>query len=401
MILECGHCGAPLDVKENARLTKCRYCGVTSERQRLRTIAAATPRDFHPPKVWVPPASAEADSNVPLEYKKQKGSPGCAIAVVLVLLTGAAIGGYKLLHYAAFSPKDLARTTLDGPYQAWCKERPTGHEMTDWCVVKLKTERYDFVNVTWKPSHPDHASGFHLATNSGSKDDGLGERISRALPGGLDSNGTWSWPGVNVNVSPTGGMNATVDPEKSPTWKRQIDALWRIFLHAAFGAGTLPAPPELRELLGGGYPFGDLAKVSPKTPIDQAPAAVRAIFPAAAVEQEGGVEIRIGLDHPLFRQVALKWPNQRGATLNDVAFLPTPAYEGKRKALATCLAGRLRVSPKVQETDYLKKKENYHFVLGKLWLYVSEDRTYFGGHDDTVDTTQWKEIVSAFDACRG
>ncbi|HVK69735.1 MAG TPA: hypothetical protein VM694_34995, partial [Polyangium sp.] len=81
MILECRHCGAPLDVKPDAALTKCRYCDTTSERRLLRTVAAETPRDFRPPKQWVPPPHVPAASNQPLTY--HSASPRAAVIGVL------------------------------------------------------------------------------------------------------------------------------------------------------------------------------------------------------------------------------------------------------------------------------------------------------------------------------
>lgn len=87
MILECGHCGAPLDVREGVSITKCKYCGKSNERQRMRTISAQTPRDFRPPQQWIPPTQFPAPSNLPLKYH------GNRAPLVIALVTFAAIAG--------------------------------------------------------------------------------------------------------------------------------------------------------------------------------------------------------------------------------------------------------------------------------------------------------------------
>jgi hypothetical protein len=55
MILECSNCGAPLDVKEGVRRTRCHYCGQTTEAEKLGKVAEKTPEDWVPPQNWTPP----------------------------------------------------------------------------------------------------------------------------------------------------------------------------------------------------------------------------------------------------------------------------------------------------------------------------------------------------------
>ena len=94
MILECGHCGAPLDVREGVSITTCKYCGKANDRQRMRTIAAETPRDFRPPPKWIPPAQFPAPSNIPLEYHRNKGAVAKPFVFVwLAFAIGMAIVG--------------------------------------------------------------------------------------------------------------------------------------------------------------------------------------------------------------------------------------------------------------------------------------------------------------------
>jgi DNA-directed RNA polymerase subunit RPC12/RpoP len=46
MLLACNNCGAPLDIKEGERTSKCRYCKATSRTDALKTVAPTTPPDW-------------------------------------------------------------------------------------------------------------------------------------------------------------------------------------------------------------------------------------------------------------------------------------------------------------------------------------------------------------------
>jgi len=63
VLIECGHCGAPLEAEEGERRATCAYCG----RQQRVTSARAMhqPAGWKAPAQWTPPASAAAPS-IPL-----------------------------------------------------------------------------------------------------------------------------------------------------------------------------------------------------------------------------------------------------------------------------------------------------------------------------------------------
>jgi hypothetical protein len=398
LIVECGHCGAPLDVRENVRVTKCRYCGVTNERQKLRTIAAETPADFKPPPVWHPPPHVAADSSVELKYRK-KGNPGCVVVFLLLLIGGIGFGVYKMGKRVAFHPRDLANAKLEGTYKQFCAKQVAASEMENWCIIYLRTGGYDFVNVTWKPEFPDHASGFVVAIDRKNPPrETIKERFASIIPGGLDEHGSWRWPGINVNVGDDSSFSVTTEPDKAPKWKKQVDLLFKIFLYAAFDIGGAPDKVELKEVLGADYSLKDLLKIDPMTTIDKAEETVRKVFPAAALDMSSsGIEVHVGLDHPLLSQVELKWNNRKDAKLDGVSFRATKAYQAKRKDLVTCLTKKMGINPVVNETDYLKKKENYHFVIGKMYLYLPETYAYTGSDHDPAS---WKTMINGLDACR-
>lgn len=69
MLIECSYCGAPLDVRPNELVTRCRYCNTSSQVQATRTVAQQTPPDWRPPRQWTPPAHVPADSARTLVYQ--------------------------------------------------------------------------------------------------------------------------------------------------------------------------------------------------------------------------------------------------------------------------------------------------------------------------------------------
>ena len=105
MLIECDHCGAPLDVKEGARTSKCRYCGKTSQIKGLRTVALETPKDWQPPKTWTPPDHMPAP-HAPLAYH----APAAARKVVA--LTGS-LTGFITLAVAGWVAYQATRAPLD------------------------------------------------------------------------------------------------------------------------------------------------------------------------------------------------------------------------------------------------------------------------------------------------
>lgn len=109
MLIECDNCGGPLDVKEGATTSKCRYCGKTSRVKSLRTVALETPKDWQPPKTWTPPDHMPAP-HAPLAYH----APAAAGKVVALsggftALVTMAIGGW--VAYRAMAPLDALKNS--------------------------------------------------------------------------------------------------------------------------------------------------------------------------------------------------------------------------------------------------------------------------------------------------
>ena len=71
MLIECTHCGAPLDVKADERRTTCAYCGRLQEVRSARTMEQ--PAGWKAPQQWTPPARFAAAST-PLQRDLQRAA---------------------------------------------------------------------------------------------------------------------------------------------------------------------------------------------------------------------------------------------------------------------------------------------------------------------------------------
>jgi hypothetical protein len=91
MLIECNHCGAPLDVKTGEGVAKCTYCGTSSQVKALRTVAPVTPEGWKPPAQWTPPPNFAADSAKVLVYHAGTAARGVVRAVMLLVFVLAIV----------------------------------------------------------------------------------------------------------------------------------------------------------------------------------------------------------------------------------------------------------------------------------------------------------------------
>lgn len=87
MLVECSHCGAPLDVRDGVRLVKCAYCDHANRVRSMHTIAAEAPPGWKPPPQWTPPPNKRAPVHQALVYHATKPPRRGLLAGVAVLLT--------------------------------------------------------------------------------------------------------------------------------------------------------------------------------------------------------------------------------------------------------------------------------------------------------------------------
>lgn len=68
MLAQCSHCGAPLQVSDNARNVTCTYCDHVNRVRTMHTLSMNVPQGWTPPPAWTPPAHMPAKAERPLPY---------------------------------------------------------------------------------------------------------------------------------------------------------------------------------------------------------------------------------------------------------------------------------------------------------------------------------------------
>lgn len=404
MLVECGHCGAPLAVERKARRTKCRYCGAIDERARLRAIAEETPKDFKPPKVWTPPVHAAADSTKPLPYRGGTNPVflwGLAVVIVAAVIGIPMLVESKIWHTR---PEALEHATPIGSRKDVAK-RLGGKAFETEVDVELNSDRYEKLSIRYPNATDEVPTSLTLEVRRGQKaDPAARELLSAQLNGGLDDHDGWDWGGVRLSTG-TGGLYGKVEGTEDPALrKRRILAMWSLLMGAAFDPALTPAPEEMREVLGGGYPVSGLLKISPTTTIDHVKAAVLAAFPGALVEAKTQMRVTIPLDHPYLRAVEMEWFVEVGGTLAGANFQAKSSFAAGREPFARCLAQTLG-TPHEVIVDPIAGTKSFTFYPGNAWLEVTSGLSMhaWGVHNVpvTVDVDVWAKIVHALDACRG
>lgn len=132
MIIECGHCGAPLNVKENDTLARCCYCGKTQRVRTARTTMQHTPANWQPPPQWVPPPQFSAQS-IPLRFDPSKTVRKVVIIIAVVsIVTGIvpiACVVAVMIGAVASSPSTPSRPDRDPPRES----KPLKERASDIC----------------------------------------------------------------------------------------------------------------------------------------------------------------------------------------------------------------------------------------------------------------------------
>ena len=412
MIVECGHCGAPLDIDEGSRVIRCRYCGSKNERRSARTVAAETPADFVPPAKWRPPAEFPADSSTELAYSKGSNI-GCFL-VAGTLLVPCVFALVAWLHdrtgIAGTEPAKLATLeTLDGTASDFARALSASSSDATHASTRLHSDRYQYLSFTWDDKQRDHPESFSITLRDGQSADAAARaKLASMLRGGLDAQGSWRWDKVSIGVSPNGVVTAYSDATDHPQWKRQLDDAWRIVLSAVFGVGTPPGKREMLEAMGAGYPTADLAKIEMTTTVDEAAEKMRALFPGAIVTMQGEVEVVVAVDHPLFASAKLRWMNTRGATYDRIDFSPlggADAFEPKRRGLVLCMSKWLGGASATDE-DFVHHIQSYAWSLEgarvdvtRYALSISLSHTRTAAPSDDTGAAVSKAIA-AIDGCR-
>ncbi len=399
VLLQCAHCGAPLDVRDAVTIVKCGYCGYKTERARFVTIAEKTPETFAPPKVWRPPAHVPASSDADLPYKKKLSFGGVLFIVAMVAL-GPSIVAFALLHDSGtFSPKVdvLAGKSIDGTPAALAVTFGGGRVSDTSLYIKLDHPEIDQIYFTWEKRAPSHPYNIGFIVRQGKMvPSAVCARLAETL--GVFGDKYWNLGGASVSCDPSGTLSAHVSVPKDAArddhgrWKKRVDTLYRVVIDALLGAKPSVTNDELRRVLGAGYAVSDLARVDIEVEVDVAAAMLQKAL-NGAVNTDDGQRFTIQLAGTPLPQVSLSWTNSKGGKLSSGTF-----YSADQKTLgagqakvAACLTKTLG-TPEIHETDHLKKTVYYSFAR-QIHLYDAYVSV------QTTNNATWKAFINGLDGC--
>lgn len=427
MIVECGHCGAPLDVKEGRQYTKCTYCKKTSERRNLKTIQQQTPAGWRPPSVWTPPAHVPANSNVPLQYAAAAtvapvimtfvllGVGGAVAAGVAVSVAARKKGGPGILPdgKSRVATSVLAKITLEETPEKLAKLTGVAMDAQHSMRVPISHPNWEAVTFRWDPDHLDHVKDFYFNANDSPSVEG--RKTLKSLLGRRWEKDGFQWEGVGLNMSDKGdhlGANVTIDQHgkekaENPLWKKQTETVWKLARHAVLGAGDAPTKKELRDYVGLGYSMADLAKVDVDADIDLADETVKKVFPGAVRNLFIDLNYKVAIDHPWYSHVEIGWANKKGAKVKELEIRPPLGTNNKwpsQKALDDCMTATFGKPDRVYQGEHLggSKDTTWKPAAGGS-IRVYEHMVVVALRDNPfakpMPKDVWLKAVAAFDQC--
>ncbi len=376
MIVECGHCGAPLDVREGRRYTRCGYCKKTSEQRMLRTIEPQTPPNWRPPAVWTPPAHVPANSAVPLRHAATAAVAPIIIAIVVFAIGGAvAVGAIASASrrkapifgpgaggVARKEPAALAKVTLaESPEEL---QKLTGVPMDAHFSMRvpLAHPNWEAVTFRWDKDHLEHVKDFYF--NATSSPSGEARKKLKALLDRRWGKDGFNWEGCGLYVSEKGdhvGSHVTIEQhgkeqKENPRWQKQVEAMWSLARYGVLGVGDKPSKQALRDHLGLGYALADLTKLDTEADIDKAEQAATSVYPGAIRNLSIDLEYKVALDHPYYGEMTIAWKNKKNAKVAEVELWPPPAADNKwsnQTAIDACVTAAFGKPSRVSEGDHL------------------------------------------------
>lgn len=115
MIVQCSNCGAPLDVLGSETHVQCKYCGLSNQVRKMKTLHAITPVGWTAPPTWTPQAPPQV--YYPPVYPQVVAAPAAAAGTSMV---GCAIAGVVVLMVAAGVMVPLMQSgVISAPWNSW------------------------------------------------------------------------------------------------------------------------------------------------------------------------------------------------------------------------------------------------------------------------------------------
>ena len=424
MLVECNHCGAPLDVSEGKNILKCRYCGRTSRLQQLRTVAAQTPRGWTPPADWRSPPHMPA-AGASYRYHRSAGAALWLIAVASSLALALGGGAFALISGGKRGLSGTSRASDASGDVAAAKLAPvTLRESPEQLAALLQVSpprdrtlratlsgsRFDAATFEWGEGHRDHVKRIALnLSDPNPRDEEIRKRL-RDLLGRRFHQGHFRWEGCSLNFPPGAVvLNLNVDLSRpisgdNPIWREQSETLWAVVKTAALGLPGPVDPQAIRDWLGGGYPLRALASLDPDTDVDRSAAAVKALFRGAVPELHIDLSYTVALDHPLFGHAELNWPNKKSSRLGAIELRPPPEQTNfaDQQALVACMTAAFGKPDRESGGDHLRgggKDYTYLQNGGEVRIYEHMVSIRARGRSAALPRDLLQKALNAFDAC--
>lgn len=388
MILECAHCGAPLDVPAGSTTSRCRYCGHTSRVEELRTVFPQRPPDWRPPRKWTPPQHAPADSRRTLTYQGASNTAGVFIMLGIFAVVGVGIaaavfaaarsnGGSAIPGLpGAADPKVLDAVRLDR--DAKTLANATGGKDWEGRSVNLPLSGlFDYAVFGYDEKEPGHANSFGFYRNQKgcpAEFEAIRAKLKKRLGKRFDGK-NWRWGSMFFGVDEKcAWINASfsASPSDDPgDWKPAFEALFAELRSDIYGRGEPPSKDDLVRYLARGYDTASIAPIVAGTTIDDV-SKVQKSLPAATGRKISDVELSFPLDNPRFGQLTVTWKNEKAGPIDGVRL---DGYDNKLTGhleVAQCLAQKLGAKLDVRDTDYVNKKKDAYVRWKNVQAYVSE-----------------------------
>ncbi len=425
MLIECAHCGAPLDVRQGVHLARCRYCGTSSAVTAMRTIAPHTPPDYRPPRAWTPPAHVPADSAVTLQY--QGGGSAAGLIVGLVLLAGGLIalavlfltrspvrhggapgaeaeGGHTVAELAPLTMRE-SKAELAKRFGVSAKD--------EYLRVPLKGSPFSAVTFEFGDD-TSHVRQFYFNYSGVLQGHAqMRKKLEARLPARWSANDSWRWEDVSLYLPSDGGVfHVHVETKHdgqsaNPSWRIQAETLWSVVKVTVLGLDGQIDEKAVRDYLGGGAPLTELPKILFEVDVDSSRAAVAAVFPGVTVSQSSDMRFTVALDHPYLEQAQLTWPNKKGGKLTEILLRPRAGNDfaaGQQDTLIECMRTAFGIKGSTYESDYLKKQKDVSFALpqgGHVRIYYHLVTIAFRDYPwaGPMKKDTWDKLAPVLDAC--
>jgi hypothetical protein len=384
MLLECGHCGAPLDVRSGQQAYVCRYCGHASRMQETRMLAPQTPPQWRPPPVWRPPPHVPADSATELRYRAQGSSvAGVMVLVGVLLAVSVAVGAglYSGMRKSGSSSNPFSKSGGFDPAQldavtfsetAPELQQKTGGTLSKTYVNMPMNGLFDYGIFTWDEKDPSHPTQFSMHKSKGGctpEHEAARARVRKRFGPRFDGK-NWMWGPAYFSfddkctmVSFHMSFSGAGSGEEIGNWKRQTEVLWSVVKIDVFGRPGKISDSDALAYLARGYDLDVVAKAIAKTTIDDT-GAVKKALPGANLRKFISLDAEIPLSHPKFTSARVSWNNEKGGGIRSVDLSGYGNKLADPIAMAKCLAPKMNGKLEIRETDYINKKSNA-YITGK------------------------------------